>query len=204
MQLVLASTSPYRRTLLERLGLAFETAAPETDETPLENEMPNALVARLSEAKARAIAAQFSDALIIGSDQVAVLDNHILGKPGNHEKAIQQLRTTSGRQVNFLTGLCLLNSKTGRCHVTVVPFSVTFRPLNETQIEQYLLRDKPYQCAGSFRSEGLGISLFEKMEGNDPNALIGLPLIELTTLLAKEGMDVLASYICCRCFRRSR
>ena len=193
MQLVLASTSPYRRALLERLGLTFETAAPDTDETPLENETPNALVARLSEAKARAIAAQFPNALIIGSDQVAILDDQVLGKPGNHENAIQQLQAASGRRVNFLTGLCLLNNKTGHCHVTVVPFSVVFRSLSERQIEQYLLRDKPYQCAGSFKSEGLGISLFEKMEGDDPNALIGLPLIELTTLLAAEGMDVLAS-----------
>jgi len=193
MQLVLASTSPYRRTLLERLGLTFETAAPDTDETPLENETPTALVARLSETKARAIAPQFPDALIIGSDQVAVLDGQILGKPGSHQKARQQLQAASGRRVSFLTGLCLLNSKTGNCHVTTVPFSVVFRPLNKTQIEQYLLREKPYQCAGSFKSEGLGISLFEKMEGNDPNALIGLPLIELTTLLAAEGMDVLAS-----------
>ena len=193
MQLVLASTSPYRRALLERLGLAFETAAPDTDETPLENETPNALVARLSEAKAHAIAAQFPNALIIGSDQVAVLDDQILGKPGNHKNAIQQLQAASGRRVNFLTGLCLLNNQTGHCHVTVVTFSVVFRSLSERQIEQYLLRDKPYQCAGSFKSEGLGISLFEKMEGDDPNALIGLPLIELTTLLAAEGMDVLAS-----------
>ncbi|MCF6338411.1 MAG: Maf-like protein [Gammaproteobacteria bacterium] len=193
MQLVLASTSPFRRALLKRLGLAFETVAPDIDETPLENETPNALVARLSEAKARAVATPFSDALIIGSDQVAVLDDQILGKPDNHENAIQQLQAASGRRVNFLTGLCLLNSRTGSCHVTVVPFSVVFRPLSETQIEQYLLREKPYQCAGSFKSEGLGISLFEKMEGDDPNALIGLPLIELTTLLATEGMDVLAS-----------
>jgi len=193
MQLVLASTSPYRRALLQRLGMTFETAAPDTDESPLENETPNALVARLSEAKARAISAQFSDALIIGSDQVAVLDDQILGKPGTHKKAIQQLQAASGRRMNFLTGLCLLNSKTGNCHVTVVPFSVVFRTLGETQIEQYLLREKPYQCAGSFKSEGLGISLFEKMEGDDPNALIGLPLIELTTLLAAEGVDVLAS-----------
>jgi septum formation protein len=190
-QLVLASTSPYRRTLLERLGLPFETAAPDADESPLDNESPNALVARLSEAKARAIAPQFSDALIIGSDQVAVLDKQILGKPGNHENAVQQLRAASGRQVEFLTGLCLLNSKTQQCHVKVVPFSVTFRSLSESQIEEYLLRDKPYNCAGSFKSEGLGISLFEKMEGDDPNALIGLPLIELTTMLATEGFDVL-------------
>ncbi len=192
MQLVLASTSPYRRTLLGRLGLPFETAAPDVDESPLENETPHELVARLSEAKARAVAAQYSNALIIGSDQVAVLDKQILGKPGNHENAVQQLQAASGNKVDFLTGLCLLNSQTQNSHVKVVPFSVVFRSLNDAQIEQYLLRDKPYNCAGSFKSEGLGISLFKKMEGDDPNALIGLPLIELTSMLALEGVDVLA------------
>ena len=191
-QLVLASTSPYRRTLLERLGIPFETAAPDTDESPLENESPSALVARLSEAKARAIAPQFSNALIIGSDQVAVLNEQILGKPGNHENAVQQLQAASGHRVDFLTGLCLLNTQTQHCHVEVVPFSVVFRPLSDAQIEQYLLKDKPYNCAGSFKSEGLGISLFEKMEGDDPNALIGLPLIALITMLAREGVNVLA------------
>jgi len=123
---------------------------------------------------------------------VAVLGKQILGKPGNHENAVQQLQAASGREVKFLTGLCLLNTKTQNCHVTVVPFSVVFRTLNESQIEQYLLRDEPYNCAGSFKSEGLGVSLFEKMEGDDPNALVGLPLIELTRLLALEGMDVLS------------
>ncbi len=192
MQLILASTSPYRRTLLERLGLPFETAAPDTDESPLENDTPNALVRRLSEAKSRAIAAQFPNALVIGSDQVAVLNQQILGKPGNHENAVQQLRAASGKRVDFLTGLCLLNTRTQNCHVKVVPYSVVFRALSDAQIEQYLLKDKPYNCAGSFKSEGLGISLFEKMEGDDPNALIGLPLIELTNMLALEGLEVLA------------
>jgi len=191
-QLVLASTSPFRRTLLERLGLPFETAAPGTNENPLKDETPTALVARLSEAKARAIAPQFSDALIIGSDQVAVLDGQILGKPGNHDNAVQQLQAASSRQVDFLTGLCLLNTQTQNCHVKVVPFSVVFRSLSDSQIEQYLLKEKPYNCAGSFKSEGLGISLFEKMLGDDPNALIGLPLIELITMLSDEGVDVLA------------
>jgi 7-methyl-GTP pyrophosphatase len=190
-QLVLASTSPFRRSLLQRLGLPFETSAPEVDESPLENESPSTLVTRLAEAKARAIAPQFSDALIIGSDQVAVLDGQVLGKPGNHENAVQQLQAAGGRQVSFLTGLCLLNTKTQNCQVTMVPFSVVFRALSEKQIEQYLLREEPYNCAGSFKSEGLGISLFEKMQGDDPNALIGLPLIELTTMLASEGMHVL-------------
>jgi 7-methyl-GTP pyrophosphatase len=191
-QLVLASTSPFRRTLLQRLGLPFETAAPDVDESRLENESPTALVTRLAEAKARVIAPQFSDALIIGSDQVAVLDDQVLGKPGNHQNAVQQLRAASGRQVSFLTGLCLLNTQTQKCHVTMVPFSVVFRTLSEQQIEQYLLQEEPYNCAGSFKSEGLGICLFEKMLGDDPNALIGLPLIELTTMLTTEDMHVLA------------
>jgi MAF protein len=176
-----------------RLGLPFETAAPDVDESQLDNESPQALVARLAEAKARACAAQFPEALIIGSDQVAVLDGNILGKPGNHENAVQQLQAASGRQVDFLTGLCLLNSKTQNIQVKVVPFTVVFRLLSDAQIEDYLLREQPYNCAGSFKSEGLGICLFEKMQGNDPNALIGLPLIELTTLLEAEGVNVLAS-----------
>jgi septum formation protein len=191
--LVLASTSPYRKVLLERLGLQFETAAPETDETPLTDETPEALVTRLAEAKARAIAPQYSDALIIGSDQVAVLDGAILGKPGDHETASQQLRNASGREVKFLTGLCLLNTRSGEAHVRLVPFSVVFRPLSEAQIQYYLQQEKPYDCAGSFKSEGLGISLFERMNGDDPNALIGLPLIELIRLLSTEGVDVLSS-----------
>ena len=190
-ELVLASTSPYRKALLERLGLTFHTKAPEVDESALTNETPQQLVARLAEAKARAIATQYSDALIIGSDQVAVLDDNILGKPGTHAKAVQQLQNASGRRVVFLTGLCLLNTGNNHCHVKVVPFSVVFRTLTGTQIEQYLQREKPYDCAGSFKSEGLGISLFERLEGDDPNTLIGLPLIELVNLLAIEGVDVL-------------
>ena len=193
MTLVLASTSPYRKILLERLGLHFETAAPRTDETVLANETPEALVTRLAEAKARAIAAEYPDALIIGSDQVAVLDDAILGKPGDHETATQQLRNASGREVRFLTGLCLLNTKTNQAHVKLVPFSVVFRSLSEPQIQFYLKQEKPYDCAGSFKSEGLGISLFERLEGDDPNALIGLPLIELIRLLSAEGVDVLSS-----------
>lgn len=190
--LVLASTSPYRKVLLERLGLPFETAAPDINETALENEAPETLVTRLAEAKARAIAPHYPDALIIGSDQVAVLDGKILGKPGDHETATQQLRNASGRQVTFLTGLCLLNTQTQHAHVRLVPFSVVFRTLSESQIEYYLNQEKPYDCAGSFKSEGFGISLFERLEGEDPNALIGLPLIELIRLLAKENVDVLS------------
>lgn len=192
-QLVLASTSPFRQQLLEKLGLAFVTAAPKVDETPQAGESPEGLVARLAEAKARAVAGQFPDALIIGSDQVAVLNGQILGKPGGHDSAVRQLRQASGQRVQFLTGLCLVNARSGRSQVSVVPFSVLFRPLGEEQIQHYLRREQPYNCAGSFKSEGLGISLFQRLEGNDPNALIGLPLIELINMLANEGIDVLTA-----------
>ena len=190
-QIVLASTSPYRRELLERLGLPFDIASPDVDETALTYETPVQLVKRLAKLKARAVAEDFQDALIIGSDQVAVLDNQILGKPGNHKTAVKQLNNASGKKVLFLTGLCLLNSATGETQVNVDEFSVSFRQLSASQIENYLQREEPYDCAGSFKSEGLGISLFEKMEGDDPNALIGLPMITLINMLSAEGVDVL-------------
>ena len=190
-QLVLASTSPYRQELLKRLGLPFVTASPNVDEAAIDGETPEQLVKRLAELKARAVAETHPDALIIGSDQVAVLNNQILGKPGNHETAMQQLTNASGKKVLFLTGLCLLNTATDKTQTTVDKFSVEFRQLSAIQIENYLQREKPYDCAGSFKSEGLGISLFEKMEGDDPNTLIGLPLITLINMLAVEGMDVL-------------
>ena len=192
-QLVLASTSPYRRELLERLGIPFETASPNVDEAVLTGETPEQLVKRLAESKARAVAESHPEALIIGSDQVAVLDNNILGKPGNHEAAVQQLSNASGKKVLFLTGLCLLNSSTNSIQTSVEKFSVKFRQLSTAQIENYLQREEPYDCAGSFKSEGLGISLFEKMEGDDPNALIGLPMIALTRMLSLEGLDVLGN-----------
>ena len=191
-QLVLASTSPYRKTLLERLGLDFATARPETDETPRPAESAEALVKRLAEAKARAVADQFPAALIIGSDQVAMLGEQILGKPGNHEKARQQLLAASGKRVTFMTGLCLLNSANGEAQVECVAYSVVFRRLSEAQIEAYLRREQPYDCAGSFKSEGLGIALFERLEGDDPNALVGLPLIRLITMLERQGVEVLS------------
>lgn len=191
MKLVLASTSPYRRELLTRLGLDFETAAPNTDETRLPGETPKQLVRRLAEAKARAVAKDFPHALIIGSDQVAVLGDRILGKPGDHATAVQQLTAACGRRVTFLTGLCLYNSGNDRCQVDVVPYTVEFRALNAVQIDNYLKREQPYNCAGSFKSEGLGISLFRRMEGDDPNALIGLPLIRLIDMLTAEGVNVL-------------
>ncbi len=192
-QLVLASTSPFRKALLERLGQPFATARPETDETRRAGETAGALVERLSEDKARAVAGQRPNALIIGSDQVAVLGDEILGKPGTHEKAMEQLSAASGNEVLFLTGLCLLNTTSGRAQVEVVPFTVKFRSLTARQIDNYLRREKPYNCAGSFKSEGLGIALFETMKGEDPNALIGLPLIRLITLLSNEGVDILGS-----------
>ena len=189
--LILASTSPYRRALLERLGLPFAVANPETDETPLPGEAPEALSLRLSEAKARAVAAQFPDALIIGSDQVATVDGKIYGKPGNHEKAVAQLQELSGQTVNFFTGLCLFNAATGRAQVQGVPTLVTFRQLSVSDIENYLQREPAYNCAGSAKSEGLGIALLQSMTGDDPNALVGLPLIALCTMLQAEGVRIL-------------
>jgi MAF protein len=188
---VLGSTSPFRKELLGRLGIEFITSAPDTDESPLANESPQELVARLSLAKAQAVASIHPQALIIGSDQVAVLNGKILGKPGTHENALAQLRQASAKSVTFYTGLCLLNSATGAKEVDVIPFRVVFRTLTEEQIEHYLQKEQPYNCAGSFKSEGMGIALFERMEGEDPTALIGLPLIRLTTMLARQGLPVL-------------
>jgi septum formation protein len=189
--LVLASSSPYRAALLERLGLPFKVHSPNIDETPLPQEQPQQLVARLAEAKARDVGTKFPNALVIGSDQTAVLNQHFLGKPETHERALQQLRAASGQEVTFYTGLCLLNTTTGQAKITAEPFQVQFRELTEAQIEHYLQRERPYQCAGSFRAEGLGIALFKRLQGDDPNALIGLPLIRLTELLEQEGYPVL-------------
>lgn len=190
-QLVLASTSPFRRELLARLGLPFEIADPAVDESALPGETPETTALRLSEAKARAVAADFPDALIIGSDQVACLDGQIFGKPGTHEKAVKQLQTMRGRSVNFFTGLCLFNAKTGQAHVRGVPTLVKFRDLTDAEIENYLRREQPYNCAGSAKSEGLGIAVIAGMEGTDPNALIGLPLIALCDLLKIEKFNIL-------------
>lgn len=190
-KIVLASTSLFRRELLSRFGFAFEVADPAVDETPLAGEKPEASALRLSEAKARAVAGQFPDALIIGSDQVACLDDQVFGKPGSHENAVRQLQTMRGRQVNFFTGLCLLNTRTGKAHLRGVPTLVTFRELTDQEIENYLRREQPYNCAGSAKSEGLGIALIEKIEGDDPNALIGLPLIALCDLLRTENFNVI-------------
>ena len=190
--LILGSSSPFRAEILGKLNLPFSTASPDIDETPYEGEPAIALVERLSRQKAMAIAESHPDALIIGSDQVAVIGNQILGKPGDHQTARQQLAMSSGKTVRFLTGLALYNAQDGKMQSLVAPFDVTFRMLNEDDIEHYLLAEQPYNCAGSFKSEGLGICLFERLNGDDPNTLIGLPLIQLTKLLKNVGIDVLA------------
>jgi len=190
-EIILASTSVYRRELLARLGLRFEIAAPGVDETPLPNEAPQATSRRLAEAKARAVAERFPQALVIGSDQVAVLDGQALGKPGNHDNAVRQLQAMRGKEVVFHTALCVCNAANGRTETRVVPYAVRFREYSDEQIERYLQREQPYDCAGSARCEGLGIVLIAEMRGTDPNALIGLPLIALTEMLAGQDVSVL-------------
>ncbi|HRD48983.1 MAG: septum formation inhibitor Maf [Candidatus Competibacter sp.] len=190
-RLVLASTSPFRRELLARLGLPFAVQAPDTDESRLPGEDAPTLVARLAQRKAQAVVRHDPMALIIGSDQVAVLDDEIIGKPGHHERAVAQLQRASGRTVIFYTGLCLLDRASGQQQIAVEPFRVLFRQLTPEMIENYLRREQPYHCAGSFKSEGLGIALFERLEGDDPSSLIGLPLIQLTRMLEAAGVKVL-------------
>lgn len=192
MKLILASTSPYRRMLLERLQLPFETIAPDVDETPLLDETPQQLVERLAIAKAQAVARTAKSALVIGSDQVAVHNGEIVGKPRDHDHAVQQLRTASGNSITLYTGLALVNSETNAIQSVVVPYRVVFRTLTETQIETYLRKEQPYDCAGSVKSEGLGIALLQRFEGDDPNTLIGLPLMRLVDMLQQEGMSPLA------------
>lgn len=188
--LVLASSSPYRRELLQRLQLPFTCCSPNIDERPLADETPEVLVQRLAVAKARALRAQFLQHLIIGSDQVAVLDGQILGKPSTAAAAIAQLTAASGRSVTFYTGLCLLDSASGTIQVDCVPFTVHFRTLSPAQISRYIEREQPLDCAGSFKSEGLGISLFRATEGEDATSLIGLPLIRLCDMLSQAGIII--------------
>jgi len=176
--------------LLERLGMPFEVHSPQVDETPLAGEAPRALVRRLASAKARAVAAAQAHSLVIGSDQVAVHAGRIVGKPGDHDTAVTQLRAASGRRVTLYTGLALIDSDSGREQVDVIPFHVHFRRLDDEMIERYLEREQPYNCAGSIRSEGLGVALLDRFEGDDPNALIGLPLIRLVAMLEAEGLRV--------------
>ena len=191
MKLILASSSPYRRELLARLMIPFEAIPPEVDETPRPGDTPQAMVERLAVEKARKIAASHPHALVIGSDQVAVYNGKIVGKPHSHENAIEQLRAAAGRSVVLYTGLALVNSDTGRVQCEVIPYRVAFRRLTEEQIESYLRKEQPYSCAGSVKSEGLGIALLEKFEGDDPNTLIGLPLIRLVRMLENEGITVI-------------
>ncbi|MCG8426461.1 MAG: Maf-like protein [Chromatiales bacterium] len=188
--LVLASTSPFRKELLARLGLPFDTASPDIDETALPDESPAQLVTRLAYEKAKAVAQLHPNSLVIGSDQVACNDGKILGKPGSRENAIRQLSEASGKRITFYTGLCLVNTATQNSQTLCELFHVHFRDLDLPQIERYVDAEQPLNCAGSFKSEGLGISLFKKLEGDDPNALIGLPLIRLITLLQSQGVMV--------------
>ena len=191
--LLLASTSPWRRMLLEKLTLPFECAAPEVDETPQPGESARQLVVRLAQAKAQALASRFPQHLIIGSDQVCVLDGDITGKPHTEENAHRQLRKASGTIVTFYTGLALYNSANGHLQTECEPFDVHFRHLSDQEIEAYIRKENPLQCAGSFKSEGLGITLFERLEGRDPNSLVGLPLIALCQMLRREGFNPLLS-----------
>lgn len=190
MKLVLASTSAYRRQLLERLQLPFATDRPDADESPLRGEAPPATATRLAVAKARAVAARWPDALIIGSDQVAYLGDEIFGKPGTAERAIAQLQRMRGQRVIFHTALAVLNTRSGQVQIEGVPTMVRFRALSDAEIARYVARELPLDCAGSAKSEGLGITLLEAMQGDDPTALIGLPLIALSRMLRAEGVSL--------------
>ena len=189
--LILASSSPYRRELLTHLQIPFTCISPEVDETPAPDELPQQTALRLAQEKAKKVGDTHTNALIIGCDQVATLDNQQLGKPLNHDNATKQLRMMRGREVTFNSALCLYNANTKNMQATVVPYVVKFRNLTDAQIESYLLKEQPYHCAGSAKSEGLGIAIIEKMTGEDPNALIGLPLIALVTMLQNEGLAVI-------------
>ncbi|MFV2005081.1 MAG: nucleoside triphosphate pyrophosphatase [Gammaproteobacteria bacterium] len=191
MKIILGSTSPFRKTLLERLHIDFICDSPDIDETPLENEQVEDMVTRLAITKAQVIASKHENALIIGSDQSAILNGEILNKPGNFDNACKQLTRASGQKITFQTGLCLLNTETGNIQSACVPYTVVFKELTTSMIENYLRKEEPYNCAGSFKSEGLGIALFERFEGDDPNALIGLPLIRLVEFLSNEGFSIL-------------
>ena len=190
MNIVLASTSRYRRELLGRLQIPFTVVSPGIEEEALAGEHPEAMAARLATAKALSVAASHPDAIVIGCDQVAVSGGTILGKPGNHENAVRQLRDLSGRDAIFHTALCVHNGTSGKTVTRVVPYRVRFRVLDDAAIERYLAREQPYDCAGSAKSEGLGIALIERMEGADPNALVGLPLIALVDLLVEHGVPI--------------
>lgn len=190
--LILGSTSRYRRELLERLRLPFSTASPQVDETPRAGEAPAALALRLALAKARAVAALHPQAVVIGADQVADLDGQPLGKPGNHARALMQLRQLSGRQAVFQTAVAVVRAGTDFAEVLLAPVRVRFRSLSEAEIETYLRQEQPYDCAGSAKSEALGIALLDAIDSDDPTALVGLPLIRTCQLLRRAGIDPLA------------
>ena len=189
-RLVLASTSPYRKALLERLGIPFETAAPHVDERPLRGEAPRDTALRLAGLKAQAVRQGYRDALIVGSDQVALADGRLLGKPGDHTSAVRQLRALSGRSAEFHTAVTLLDAANSQAQSRIVLCKVLFRKLDDARIESYLRREQPYDCAGSAKIEGLGIALVERIETEDPTSLIGLPLIALTEMLERAGLPV--------------
>ena len=191
VEIILASSSSYRKSLLNRLQLDFNCISPEIDETRLANEPAGDYVKHLARQKAAAIADSHPDSIVIGSDQCAVLGDSILGKPGNHQNALDQLRAAQGNKVVFHTGLCVLQQSSGFCELDEELFEVEFRHLNDDQLERYLAVEQPYQCAGSFKSEGFGIVLFDRMRGDDPTALIGLPLIRLTKMLESAGIAVI-------------
>ena len=191
MDIILASTSPYRRRLLERLQLSFSCISPEVEEISLSGEMPAAMAKRLALLKAQSVAERYPDAVVIGSDQVAFIEGSILGKPGSFDRAKAQLRSCSGRAVQFYTAVAVVCLDRGLERLHVEPFNVRLRVLNDIQISNYLRREQPYDCAGSFKIEGLGIALFESLTGNDPTSLEGLPLIKLIELLTEVGLDIL-------------
>ncbi len=189
--LILASSSPYRQELLQRLQIPFSVDEPDIDESAVGDEPPAALVERLAIAKAKAVGKRHHNALIIGADQVAVHGEQIVGKPHTHDNAVKQLRQASGQKIVLYTGLALFNSASNKLQSKVIPYYVQFRKLSDEQIETYLRKEKPYKCAGSVKSEGLGIALLERFEGEDPNTLIGLPLITLIRMLEQEGLSVI-------------
>lgn len=189
--IILASTSIYRSQLLSTLQIPFKTASPDVNETPLMGETARQTSQRLSQLKAQAVAQQFPDALIIGSDQVALLESEQLGKPITHDNAVRQLRSMRGKTVDFFTAVSLLNSRTQEMQTALAETKVSFRDLSDDEIERYLHKEQPYHCAGSAKSEGLGIALIQSIQGDDPNALIGLPLIVLIDMLKKQGVNIL-------------
>jgi septum formation protein len=192
-KLILGSTSAYRRELLERLRVPFTVESPHVDETPLAGEAPSALARRLALAKAQAVAQRFPDCVVIGSDQVADLDGLALGKPGTHDRAVAQLRQMSGHTIIFQTAVAVVCQQSGFCQEQLAPVKVTFRTLDDAEIESYLHAEQPYDCAGSAKSEGLGIALLSRIDNDDPTALVGLPLIRTSQMLRAAGIDLLHS-----------